>query len=338
MKKIVEKKSINYILNIIRHKHNFSICNMRTYIKLTLVFFITLSLHIDSNAQDIKKNGDVKMKQWSLGRVNFNLPKYFKIINRNHSIYHVEVNTIPINESTADIIWENRLKKIKTINSLAVEGDKSINFIESDTDFPIVIYRENPSMPNLITMETQKNLHKHILTLKFQGKSGKEENIKKLFSITSGGYSAESPYGFNIGLGSLNSKPSRNEFASANFKNDKNLDVKISIKTAGTYLTKHPLDDIEFEIKGLANEGVSLKVIKDEVRTVAGFKGNEGIISLDDGKENSQFRYTWFTPGETADSFRPEILIKVHGPLEDIDSFKTIWEDILSSFEIRTEN
>ena len=122
----------------------------------------------------------------------------------------------------------------------------------------------------------------------------------------------------------------------AGFKHDKNsLELNISTHVATANLNKHPLDDIDYEIKGLAQDGLTLKVLKNEPREVAGFAGNEGLITYEGKNEPAQFRFTWFTPGVTADAFKPEILIKVHGPLDKMEEFKMIWEEILRSLKMR---
>lgn len=308
---------------------------MRFFIQPLLAIFITFAIGGEGNTTEAQDFGEVKMKSWSLGRIDFNLPKQFEIKGRAQSIYHVHVTTTPLNGKPAAEIWSDKLNKIKTIHSAAGNKQETVIIREIDSNFPVAIYRENTTMPELVTLEGQKKVDNDILTLKFQGKAGKEPDIIRLLTITAEGYHADIPYGFNVGAGSITSKPSRNEYATASFTDDSNVELRISIQTAGTYLNKHSLDDIEHEIKGLALDGITLKVLKNAEITVAGFDGYEGQISLESQSEAPEFRFTWFTPGVTADAFKPEILLKVHGPLKNIEAFKPVWEEILKSLKIR---
>jgi hypothetical protein len=274
------------------------------------------------------------MKPLSLGRFNFNLPDEFDLVGRNQSIYHVEIMTIPLKDKSPADLWYKRIEKIKSeIISSKMLWEKEIH-----PDFPAVFYQTDPTVPS-VNMEAQKTLKDHILILKYQGKKNMETDMMRLISIIAGGYQQGITKGFNIGAGSITSKPSVNEHAFIKFKHQAlQTEVSINTQTAGRVLNVHPLDDVSNEIKGLALEGIKLKVLIDEKKTVAGLPGFEGHVILDSPEEEPIFRNTWFFQGEQKNSFKPEILIKMTGPEKHIEAVNEIWIKLLKSIRLRSEN
>ena len=274
------------------------------------------------------------MKQMSLGRFNFSLPKEFDLVGRHQSIYHVAVETVPLQDKSPDDLWHKRIEKIKAKKVFS----KMLWETEVHPGFPAVFYQEDPSVPR-VTLEAQKTLENHLLILKYEGKKGMEKDILRLISITAGGYKKGTSKGFNIGVGSLTSKPSLNEHARIRFKN-KALQTEVSIdtQTVGRVSTHHPLDDVSNDIKDLALQGIKLKVLKDKKRTVADFPGFEGLVIFDVPDEEPFFIYTWFFHGEAGgNSFKPKILIKVTGPAKHLEPVTGILENLLNSLHVRSE-
>lgn len=320
------------------HKFINSLFSLKFFCTIFLSSAILVSMGCNSDVKDTNKNTDylegINMKQMSLGRFNFSLPKEFELVGRHQSIYHVAVETLPLQDKSPDDIWHKRIKKIKAKKV----SSKMLWETEVHPGFPAVFYQEDPSVP-CVTLEAQKTLEDHLLILKYEGKKGMEKDILRLISITAGGYKKGTSKGFNIGVGSLTSKPSLNEHARIRFKN-KALQTEVSIdtQTVGRVLNEHPLDDVSNEIKGLALEGIKLKVLKDKKRTVADFPGFEGLVILDAPDEEPIFRYTWFFQGEPKNSFKPEILITVNGPAKHLESVNEIWENLLKSLHPRSAN
>ena len=303
--------------------------------KVITGIILLLSVFLNGYAISENKSGGVKMTDWSLGRIDFSIPSQFELRGRSQSIYHVDVTTNLLNGKTSADVWNEKLKKIKAIHVNATKNNEQITIEEIEPGFPVVAYRENASSQLFITVEGQKTVGNSLLSLKYQGRAGKEKDIMNLLSITAEGYQVGVSHGFNVGAGSVTSKPSVNEYARALFKQVNSVELSVTVKTAGKQLEQQPLEDIDHEIKGLARDDMTLKVLKNEEREVAGFLGYEGHITIEGKDESPQFRFTWFTPGVTADSFRPEILIKVHGPVEKIEEFKPIWEKLLKSLRMR---
>ena len=308
------------------------------FCKIFLLLAIIVSIGSCTDFKDTDKSVDylegLSMKLISLGRFNFSLPEEFDLLGRHQSIYHVEVVTIALQDKSPDDLWYKRLEKIKAKNV----SSKMLWEREVHPGFPAVFYQVDPSVPS-VTLEAQKTLEDHLLILKYEGKKGMEKDILRLISITAGGYKKGIAKGFNIGAGSITSKPSLNEHAFIKFKNKAlQTEVSINTQTVGRVLNKHPLDDVSNEVKGLALEGIKLKVLKDKKRTVADFPGFEGRVILDSPDEEPIFRYTWFFQGETGNSFKPEILIKVIGPAKHIEEVNEIWENLLKSLGLRSAN
>ncbi len=268
------------------------------------------------------------MKKWCLGRFDFSLPDEFEPAGRSHSIYHVEAKTIPLNDATAQDRWTDRLREI--------EAAQPLHTLEVGVGYPAVFYQANPSMPHLITLEAQRPFDDHVLTLKYEGLKEKEADIKRLIEIAAEGYQPGIASGFCVGVGSITSKPSRNEHAMARFAHvDGKIELAMATQTPGVYLTPHPLDNVEDDIKYLATEGIRLDVLKNEERVVAGLDGFEGRVLMNSPNEEPTLRFTWFYAGVTADSFNPEILIEIKGPDANRGAMEAYWEDLLTSFRLR---
>ncbi len=312
---------------------------MRLITQLIILASVIYATYVVGDNMQPQRFGEKKMKNWSLGRIDFNLSQQYMLSGRIQNIYYVDVTTTSLAGMNAEDVFRNKIKYIKEQHIKAGNKEKSIQIKEIEPGFNAIFYQENSSSPELVKLEAQKIVNNDLLEMSFEGKAGKENEMLRGISIIAKSYHAGISHGFNVGAGSITSTPGLNEYARASFKEHENkIVLNISSQVATPHLNHHPLQDIEDEIKGLTNDGIILKVIKNEERTVAGFNGYEGLISFNDGKEEPQFRFTWFTPGITADSFSPEILIKARGPLKNIDSFKTIWEELLKSLKIRREN
>ena len=326
--------SLCYLIKMLNQKKNI-------YIIFQILFLVSVifTTYVEGSTKQPQRIGDKKMKNWSLGRIDFDLSQQYKLLGRNQNIYYVDVTSTSISELKAEEVWRDKVKTIKAKHIKSGNKEETIRIKEIEPNFKAIFYHTDTSSPELVKLEAQKSVKNSLLEMKFEGKTDKENDMIRGLSIIANAYHTDTPYGFNVGSGSVTSTPGLNEYARATFNDQVHkIDLNISTQVATTHLNQHPLHDIEDEIKGLTNDGIILKVLKNEDRSAAGFKGYEGIISLDDGKEEPQFRFTWFTPGETADSFKPEILIKVHGPLKNIDLFKATWEELLNSIKIRREN
>jgi hypothetical protein len=278
---------------------------------------------------------NLELKQWSLGRFNFSLPEQLYLAGRNQSIYEVEVSTVPLENQSADSIWKNHLEKIKSENSSTRYPEGIIWTKEVNPGFYAVSYQKDTSV-HAVTVKGQAVFGDHLLLLKYSGKLGMEDEILRLISITAGGYRVNDAEGFNVGYGSITSEPGINEHAFASFKNDQGkTEVTINTQTPGKYLSDHPLENISHEIKGIEMEGGKLKVLRDDRRTVADFRGYEGLVIVESPDEDPIFRYTWFFQGETGNAFKPEILIKMIGPSDQLEIVKETWENLLKSLTIR---
>jgi hypothetical protein len=278
---------------------------------------------------------NLELKQWSLGRFDFSLPDQFYPAGRNQSIYGVEVSTSRLQDQSPDTLWQIHLAKIKVDYSSSAHPELFIWIKEVKTGFNAVSYQKDPLVP-AVTVDAQENFPDHILQLKCEGQLGRENELLRLITITAGGYKLGVPEGFNVGEGAITSESSVNEHAFASFKNDSlKIEVTIETQTPGKYLNDHPLSDISYEKKSLEKEGVGLKVLKDEKRTVAGFAGHEALIVIDTREDVPNFRYTWFYQGETANGFKPEILITMLGQEVNLETVKETWENLLKSLTIR---
>lgn len=303
----------------------------------TICLFFTTSSYGDFGKIFLSK--DIAMKSFSLGRIDISIPSDFSFTGRTQTIYHVDASTIPLTNNTGSEIWTNRLDEIKQEHIKAGNNHDSIEVQHTSSGLKVVFYNANPGYPDQTFLEAQQDLGDHILSLKYQGKSEKQENMLKLVSIVSDSYTQDIPYGFNIGRGSITSKPSRNEHASAGFvAKTNNIELFITTQTSGKYLSDHPLEDIDHEIEALSKEGVTLKVLKNYKKTIEGFEGYEGRIFVESQSEEPIFRFTWFYSGITADSFNPEILIKATGPKKHMDTFNHAWDEIIESLKMRPEN
>lgn len=303
-----------------------------------LLSAILVSIGCNSDFKDTNKSANylegLNMKPMSLGRFNFSLPKEFELSGRHQSIYGVEVTTEALQDQSPDNLWHKRLERIKT---KIAPGEGKLWEKEVSPGFPAVFYQLDP-LALSVTVEAQKILKDHILTLKFRGSKGVEDKILQLISFTAEAYKKNAPQGFNVGPGSITGETSVNEHAFIEFEN-KALQTEVSIdtQTVGRVSTEHPLDDVSNEIKGLALEGIKLKVLKDKKRTVADFLGFEGLVILDAPDEEPIFRYTWFFQGEPENSFKPDILITVMGPAKHLESANEIWGNLLKSLHVRSE-
>jgi len=312
---------------------------MRFFTQILLVLTIGFSAFVEGNTQQVKNSGDNKMKSWSLGRIDFSIPQQYVLSGRTQNIYYVDVSEIPLEGRKPEDVWISKVKEIKAKHIKAGYKEETTQIKEMEPSFNVIFYQDNPTSPELVKFEAQKTVGDNLLEMSFEGQAGKESDMLRGLSIIANAYHEGVSYGFNVGTGSITSTPGLNEYARAGFK-DQEYGTKINVSTrvATKNLNDHPLDDVKYEIKGLAQDGIKLKVLKNVERVVAGFKGYEGHISLESQNEEPEFRFTWFTPGVTADSFKPEILIKVHGPLKDIEAFKVIWEELLKSLKIRSVN
>lgn len=305
---------------------------------ITLITIIISISHTYGFAQGSTSSGDIKMTNWSLGRINFTLSDSLKLTGRNHNIYFVDIKAKTLSDIDSSDYWKG---KINSINNKISKSRLTNNLtsIILDSDFFVAFYNDKAIDSDIIKLEAQKSFDNTILEMSFEGKSGKEDEMLRGIKIITNSFEKSSPYGFNIGNGSITSTPGINEHTRATFKDDNNnIKLEISTQVATQYLNSHPLEDIEHEIKGFALDGITLKVLKNTERTVAGFNGYEGMITLETKDEIPEFRFTWFTPGVTADSFKPEIRIKATGPIENIEEFKMIWEIILNSLSIRKQS
>lgn len=314
-------------------------------IRVFVVVFILLIIASIANFKNFCRTnkedyhmGKLEYNQLSLGRFDFSLPEQFELIGRNQSIYFVEVMTQPIKDISSDSLWHLRLDKIRSENTpreqplVTVLNEEMINGLQT------VSYQKDPSR-QVVTVEAQKAFKDHILILTYEGKKGREKDILRLISITVEGYQIGVHRGFNVGFGSITSIPGLHEHAFANF-NDKIKQTELTIEnqTVGNVFNEHPLDDISDDIKNFALNGIKIKVLKDNRRSVADLPGFEGLITFDGTDEEPIYRYTWFFQGETANSFKPEILIKMTGPTEHLDIANEIWENLLKSFSPRKVN
>ena len=278
------------------------------------------------------------MNQMGFGRFNIVIPEQFQLAGRNQSIYEVDVRTIPIGDRSPDKMWKDRLDTISA--EIAASGKTSGKMIwkgEISPGFPAVSYQKKLSVP-AATVEAQKRVADYVLLLKYSGELGMEKEMLELLDGTAVGYKPGIPYGFNVGEGSITTELGLYEHAFVSLT-DSLLDAEITVntQTVGNYLNDHPLEDISHDIALFASEGATLKVLINKRRNVAGFDGYEGLVGLDSPDEESIFTYTWFFPGETANSFKPEILIKMTGPRRYLDQVKETWENLLKSFSIRKE-
>jgi len=173
--------------------------------------------------------------------------------------------------------------------------------------------------------------------MKYTGKAGKEDVNLSLLSITAEGYRPDIANGFNIGAGSLVSPPSVNERATAGFEeSESHMELDVELNTAGSRLSKGPLENIDEEIQGLGTEGIKLRVLHRRSRRAAGFSGEEALVTIKDSKE-SRFRYTWFYAGETANSFKPDTRIQLGGSTEYLEEATAVWNLVIDSMKMRKE-
>ena len=318
---------------------NLNILNSRTLILSITFISILFATYVVGGTPSPQKTGDIKMINWSLGRIDFNLPKQYKLLGRSQNIYYVDVSTTPIEKYNFDDIFNKKLNLIKEQYIKMGNEKDSLQIKDVDEKFRAIFYHDDPTNPNVIKLSALMSLEENILAMNFEGQKGKEDDMIRGISIIANSFHKDIPYGFNVGSGSITSTPGLNEYTHSSF-NDPTTGITINISTqvATSNLNNHPLYNIKDEIKGLAEDGVILTVIHNQENTVADLNGHEGHISLDDGKNDTQFRYTWFTQGETANSFKPEILIKAQGPLKNMNSFKTTWNTILKSLKIREKD
>jgi len=171
------------------------------------------------------------MHKWSVGRLDFSLPEQFKLKGRSQSIYHVQVETIPLQGRSAQELWEQRVNQVRTKHLSAGYGLDTFRVTEISPGFSAVFYRANKSMPIAITVEAFKTVPRNILTMKYTGKAGKENGMLRLISLTGDDYRPDIANGFNIGAGSLVSPPSVNERATAGFEeSESHMELHVELK------------------------------------------------------------------------------------------------------------
>ena len=309
---------------------------MSNKFKLILVCLSMLFQSGICYAKNAHSPGEIKMKKWSLGRIDFSLPQDYVLVGRTQNIYYVDVLEKKLPANGIGAMWEATQVDVRKKHTGAGYPESSIQTKEIEADFKVIFYKKNKSNPDLVSLLAMKTIDKTVLEMEFEGKVGKENDMQRGITIIAHAYQPGAVSGFSLGEGSITSTPGVNESSRASFRDNKNgMELNVSTHVATSYLNKHPLDDIDHEIKGLAQDDISLKVLKNEQREVAGFAGYEGLITFEGKDEPAQFRFTWFTPGVTADPFKPEILIKVHGPLGKMDDFKKVWDELLKSLKMR---
>lgn len=275
------------------------------------------------------------MKNWSIGRLDFSLPEKFKLIGRKQSIYHVLVETFPLQGKSAQRIWEQHLEQVRSQHVSNGFSQDTFNITEISPGFSAVFYNDNPTMPISVTVEAYKQVQNDIVKMEFTGKQGKEDVMLRVLSIIADGYRPAITNGFNVGAGSLISPPSVNERAAAGFEeSETHMELDVELNTAGSRLSEGPLENIDDEMKGLGAERIKLKIIHRRSRKAAGFYGEEALVQIKDSEE-SRFRYTWFYAGETANSFKPDTRIQLSGSAKYQEEATAVWDLIINSMRMR---
>lgn len=308
--------------------------NIRCYITLITILFTTIvgcGKQIEQTKVTVNQ-GDNKMTTWHLGRIGFELPEQFQLTARGQQIYHVNITVISAGSQSAEQHW------LSTLSEIQHSGEQAHLIKEGILmpGVPSLFYHEKSTLPIEISMVAQKMIGDAVITATFQGKQGYEEDIARLVSYVLDSYQTGYETGFSIGPGVITTKPSRSEHATATF-DDPVTDIELSIETqtAGVRLAEEPLADIEEEIAAFSSEDFEMKVLKHKNRIVGGFQGVEGIISFGDTNKEATLRYTWFTPGTTADSFAPEISIKAVALEKESKVFEQHWTALLDSLVLR---
>jgi len=323
----------------IRSRLEKVVCSFYVPISTLLILLFVVSNGACSSGGKSPANGPhkggISMNNCSLGRLDFSLPKKFKLIGRSQSIYLLQVETIPLQGKSEKEIWDKRVKYLQAKHIANGYSLDTFKITEISPGFSAVFYKDNPSMPFSITVEAYKPVPGNIFRMEFTGETGKEDVMLRGIALTADDYRPNIANGFSIGAGSLISPPSKREHASAGFKDGENsMRLDVELNTAGSRLSKGPLENIDEEIQGLGAEGIKLKVLERRSRKAAGFNGEQALVELKDSEESS-FRYTWFCPGETADSFKPEIRIQFRGSTENLEQATAEWNSIIDSLAIR---
>jgi len=280
--------------------------------------------------------GDFFMEKYSQGRLDYVLPKNFKQKGRDQSIYSVKVKEISLNNKSLLEDWTNRVEQFRLKHLASGNNIDTMSVGEILPGFYYAFYHEDDDL-DVITVEAHKLIGDNVLCLKYTGMVGKEKNMLRQVSGPAEGYRPNINRGFNIGEGSLTSGPSINEMTFAVFEDDRGMfELSIRTDTVGSYLNKGPLDNIAYEIEGLRIEGIVLKVEQKGERVVAGFPGEEGLVTFENPKEKeANFKFTWFYTGETAKAYKPEIRIKLIGKLDDLEVAKKVWTNLMNSITMR---
>lgn len=305
--------------------------------------FLFVGYNKTISPKKIIKEQVLTMDQYSCGRFDFNVPKQFKVVGRSHKIYGVDIETVPLDGKEFLDIWNKRIEEVRSLHLKRNYPIESFESREIDSSTHIVFYKKNTILPHNVTTELFKQIDEsNFLKMTLNSaKENKKKKVLRLFSIIDSSYCNGSDKGFNIGVGSLVSSTSVNESAYIGFQDIKNnLDIYIRVHTVGKYLEKARFDNMPWwtTILGIKYEGVKIKVNGRRRKKALGFSGRKGRITMTESATNKKdFSHSWFYPGETANPFKPEISIELHGTTNNEKLASQVLSQILNSLKIRQE-
>jgi len=284
----------------------------------------------ESKQEDRLPNGNTM--QTCLGRTFVDLPDGYRVLGRSQSMWHVEMSTLAMGEDSPDIRWEKRVEKLRSDERTGA----SVRPVEVAPGAQSIAYAPDAEDPDLVVLEAQKAFPDHLLRLKFEGLSNKEADIVRLLGSAVERYQPGSNVGFCIGFGAIAGKPSVNESALLSAERQESaIHLTIETRSAGSILSDDPLANIDEERAALRSNMTRLDVLRNEGRDAGGLEGAEGWIEVQEPRKDPLLRFTWFFPGVSGDSTRPEIRLKATAPAALRDILEADWTAILDSFSLQ---
>jgi hypothetical protein len=293
------------------------------------------------NAQNKQQTQSAESTQ-CIGRFKFSMPAGFTT-GRSQTIYTVDVRTVSIAFSSAQIIWKDELEQIAAIKAPEGVSSSIIKTFELQPGVPAVWYYRQSSSTDLIALKTMKPFQGHVLIVSrgadLRARPDLDEQqtkgiVEQLVKNVVDAYTTQADYGFCLDYGAITSEPSINELTLISFTHPQlpRFDLRFETRTVSqpdneTYSNLHE------ERAWLAGTQSKLTVLKNSQRMVAGMEGKEIRTSVASAEEPGFVRFTWHFPGASRKSDRPAIDILATANIKNQKQLEEVWEKMLQSLQ-----